>query len=253
MKRRILFSDFDGTLFVGGRVSEEDRLAVQRWREAGNLFAMATGRQHTNLRDRMAKESVGYDFLLVLNGSEAYDRDGRLLFAHAIDAAILPGLYDTLVEECGWANVCFGDRLEMIAAPHCKRKKSWLPPQPMERLATFECFSQICTDCEDLADSLAAQARVAKAYGDHVIAQLNGTCLDVTAIGVNKASGIRELADHLGMTENDIVCVGDNFNDLSMLTAFRSYAMAHGPKEVREHASGVTASVAELIDILLSE
>ena len=45
MNAQILFSDFDGTLYVDKVVSQANREAVRRWRAAGGRFAMATGRQ----------------------------------------------------------------------------------------------------------------------------------------------------------------------------------------------------------------
>ena len=47
--------------FVAIRVSEEDREALRRWRSAGNLFAMASGRQVSALSDHMAAEGVEWD------------------------------------------------------------------------------------------------------------------------------------------------------------------------------------------------
>ena len=92
-----------------------------------------------------------------------------------------------------------------------------------------------------------------KHFGDYVCAELNGRCIDVNARGVSKASGIAKLIGRIGVDENNVYTIGDNFNDLCMLTAYNGYAVAHAPEEVRRQAGNTVRSVAELIDQLMAE
>ena len=45
----ILASDFDGTIFIDGKISEKDIKAIRDFQEAGNLFAIVTGRAFASL------------------------------------------------------------------------------------------------------------------------------------------------------------------------------------------------------------
>lgn len=251
MKKQILFSDFDGTFYVNHRVSEEDREAIRRWREAGNLFALATGRQVTDLQDHLKEENVGYDYLICLNGAEIYDSNGSCLFAKSLDGALLPELFDALLDGKGWANVCMGARIEHIHAPVCPNYDPRYVRYERDRLATFPEFTQLCAGLEDIDASRAARDRVMKVHGDKVNAQVNGHCLDINAAGVTKATGIASLIERINLTEDAVSCVGDNFNDLSMLTAYRGFAVSRAPEEVRAQAGNVVESVAGLIEKLM--
>lgn len=251
MNRKILFSDFDGTLYVNSTVSEADRAALQRWRAAGNLFAMASGRQISALRDHLAQENVEWDYLLCLNGAEAYDRDEQLLFETTIDINLLPDLYRTIVQDDGWANVCYGPRADRVKTDNCSDYNTDHAHYPESHLDTFTRFTQICTAMPTDAEAPAVKKRVMDRFGDYVCAELNGRCIDVNARGVSKASGISKMISQLGISEDDVYTVGDNFNDLCMLTAFNGFAVAHAPEEVRKQSKHTVKNIAEMIDQIL--
>jgi hypothetical protein len=70
--------------------------------------------------------------------------------------------------------------------------------------------------------------------------------LEVTAAGVDKASGIGPLADRLGIPVEAIAAVGDGPNDLGLFAAVgRPVAMGQAPAEVRAAASWVTSGITE--------
>ncbi|MBO0842493.1 MAG: HAD-IIB family hydrolase, partial [Nocardioides sp.] len=68
--------------------------------------------------------------------------------------------------------------------------------------------------------------------------------LDLTPIGVSKASGLSYVIDQLGLEPSDVLAIGDGRNDIEMLTwAGRGVAMGHAPDEVQAIADAVTATV----------
>ncbi|MGN6161285.1 MAG: HAD family hydrolase [Marmoricola sp.] len=70
--------------------------------------------------------------------------------------------------------------------------------------------------------------------------------LDLSPIGVDKASGLEVVCGHLGIDRADVLAVGDGRNDIEMLTwAGRGVAMAQAVEEVRAAADAVTGTVAE--------
>ncbi|WP_232421789.1 HAD family hydrolase [Nocardioides sp. Iso805N] len=70
--------------------------------------------------------------------------------------------------------------------------------------------------------------------------------LDLTPIGVSKASGLSYVVDQLGLEPSDVLAIGDGRNDLEMFAwAGRSVAMGQSIPEVLEAADAVTLSVEE--------
>ena len=65
-------------------------------------------------------------------------------------------------------------------------------------------------------------------------------------VGVSKASGLRHVADALGVGAEDVLAIGDGRNDLEMLRwAGRGVAMGQSVPEVHEAADATTLTVDE--------
>ncbi|WP_210651099.1 HAD family hydrolase [Nocardioides sp. SYSU D00065] len=70
--------------------------------------------------------------------------------------------------------------------------------------------------------------------------------LDLSPVGVSKASGLQHVCDRLGLTAADVLAIGDGRNDIEMLRwAGRGVAMGQAVEEVRAAADAVTAPVHE--------
>lgn len=68
--------------------------------------------------------------------------------------------------------------------------------------------------------------------------------LDLTPVGVSKASGLARICAELGVDQADVLAVGDGRNDTEMLVwAGRGVAMGQAVEHVQQAADAVTASV----------
>jgi HAD superfamily hydrolase (TIGR01484 family) len=70
--------------------------------------------------------------------------------------------------------------------------------------------------------------------------------LDLSPVGVSKASGLQHVADELGLKADDVLAIGDGRNDIEMLQwAGRGVAMGQAVDEVHAAADAATESVHE--------
>ena len=70
--------------------------------------------------------------------------------------------------------------------------------------------------------------------------------LDLAPMGVSKASALSDVGDRLGIAAEDVLAVGDGFNDVEMLQwAGRGVAMGHAPDRLKDIADDVTGTVHE--------
>ena len=68
--------------------------------------------------------------------------------------------------------------------------------------------------------------------------------LDLSPVGVSKASGLQHVCDRLGVSAADVLAIGDGRNDIEMLRwAGRGVAMGQAVDEVKAAADDVTVSV----------
>jgi hydroxymethylpyrimidine pyrophosphatase-like HAD family hydrolase len=67
--------------------------------------------------------------------------------------------------------------------------------------------------------------------------------LDLTPVGVTKASALQHICAQLALTASDVLAIGDGRNDIEMLRwAGRGVAVGQAPEEVRSAADAVTAA-----------
>ncbi len=68
--------------------------------------------------------------------------------------------------------------------------------------------------------------------------------LDLTPVGVSKASGLEHVCTDLGLSAADVLAIGDGRNDIEMLQwAGRGVAMGQAIQPVQDAADAVTDSV----------
>lgn len=68
--------------------------------------------------------------------------------------------------------------------------------------------------------------------------------LDLSPVGVSKASGLDHVTRHLGLTSSDVLAIGDGRNDIEMLRwAGRGVAMGQAVDEVHQAADATTETV----------
>lgn len=78
---------------------------------------------------------------------------------------------------------------------------------------------------------------------DVSVTHMGADCVEVGVAGIDKATGLMFLCDHLGVDAADVVAFGDEYNDHEMLVwAGRGVAMANAPEETRRLADEVTLS-----------
>lgn len=240
---KLIGSDYDGTLNQGG-IDEEKLAAIRRWREAGHIFGVVSGRGPDFLAELTDKLGEDFDFYASCNGGVAVDAKGNPLFdfrcervkAHTVVADLLdwgaPLVYVNYDDICIMVgNAATTERVDYMVED--------MPDLPyFHKMAVF-------LPGPDEAGALAAKVR--EKYGADVNPLQNWWCVDIAPYGVDKAAGLRHLAAHFGVAEADIIAVGDNLNDAAMVGAFRSYAMAQGSEELKKIATFVTESVTDLI------
>jgi len=109
---------------------------------------------------------------------------------------------------------------------------------------------------EDLQDFI---DRILARYGDKItVTSSIKNSIDILNGGISKAKGLSILAEKLGIRPDEIITIGDNFNDLEMLKyAGLGVAMGNAPEQVKNKADYVTDTnnhegVAKFLEKLIS-
>jgi len=77
-------------------------------------------------------------------------------------------------------------------------------------------------------------------------------CFDIVPLNTSKGAGLKILMDQYNIREEEVACVGDSYNDLSLFQITpHSFAMKHSEKKVRDSANYTVESVREVAQYIL--
>ncbi len=247
---KIIGSDYDGTLNYGG-IDEKKLAAIEKWRSAGNVFALVSGRGPDGVLELYEEKKFGCDYLVANNGAVILKPDGTEVYAAKCKAELAVPLLEHLFKNgCEWAHV----QTEFYCRVFADEKNSTKDGEyTLENLPEIPFFTQINTQLPTFEDSARVTAAVKEAFGDELNPLQNGECLDIVRKDINKATGLYMLAEMLSAGYNDIIAVGDNINDTHMIAEFRSYAMENAVDSIKDLADFITPGVTELIEKEMEE
>ena len=94
MPRRLISTDLDGTIVFNGTISLRDREAMARWRAAGNLLVINTGRSVSALEHVVVPMGLEVDNAILYTGAAIVDEDIRVQCSTALPAGVVEDILD---------------------------------------------------------------------------------------------------------------------------------------------------------------
>lgn len=262
MKKKIIGSDYDGTLNRGSGITEEDADAIARFRAAGGLFGIVTGRSlYTGLEQFLNGSFLQIDFIIALNGSQIVDGSGHMLNETPIDAKkplpdgrpLLRALVSDIMEAGGtFVGITASDRrIEVVPSYPDGYGDYYRPHAEIDSFDTFLMVNTAMASEKKTVSFLENELR--PRYRGYMNPLQNGQCIDIPAWGIDKGEGLSRYAALVGVGEDDIYCAGDNWNDLAMLTRFHGCAMRNGAEGVKERSEHIVDTISDVVALAMKD
>jgi Cof subfamily protein (haloacid dehalogenase superfamily) len=260
---QIIVSDLDGTLLTpDGKLTVRTREALRRVLAQQAMFVIATGRVPGALAS--VHELDEFPILTVCaNGAVVYDLAAdQVLYVETIDSDLLRMLVATcvrLIPGCTFGvervavGSCAADRLLLTEYgfehrwSECEERRI-----PREHLAAEPSVKLLVRHSEMSSDDMAAV--LDGPNGPHgplhgraaVTFSTNDGLLEITPLGVDKASGVEWIAGRAVVRPTTAVAFGDMPNDIPLLRwAGHGVAMANAHRSLVAVADEVTTSNAD--------
>ncbi|MBE6569091.1 MAG: HAD-IIB family hydrolase [Ruminococcaceae bacterium] len=256
----ILASDYDGTLNQNG-IADHVADAIEEFRAAGNLFGVATGRNRMGSYDVFREAGkFAFDFIIALNGAQAFDGEGNVLYEEPIRMDIPAGgttlvkALTTRMAELGCAKIGFSiDRIHRFVYPTLTNGKVCFTAEDEEFLGEITVCHMLNTILPDTEQAYEVTAVLRKEFGEYVNPTQNGICIDIPICGMNKAVGIARYAALMGIPAENIWTAGDNYNDITMLSTYTGCAMESGCEAAKAAAKYTCKDIVEVTERILRE
>lgn len=253
----------DGTLLTSHlSISELNKDAVLKAQEQGIEFMVATGRAYTEAKPPLEDAGIRCG-MITGNGAQAFDADGNEIFTISIDKKIAKkvmailrenGLYFELMTSKGVYSDSQPQRLENFATllaeniPHITFKMAIAMASThlnMLHINYTESYDELIEsdDIEVLKvitfsdggqEVLQPIAREIEKLDDVHVTSSFPNNIEINHKEAQKGVAVKRLAEAKGIDLKEVMTIGDNFNDVSMLeVAGVSFAMGNAEDGVK--------------------
>jgi len=261
---RLLAIDIDGTLLNPEfQISAADLGAVRRAREEGVEVVVVTGRRHTFALPIV--QQLGFDLWIISsNGAITRSLSGETFHRDLLPAVTCRQLCQAMREFRGNTVLTFDTESKgAIVLEHMQELNGsiqrWLEKNlqyidfviPIEKsLITDPVQAMFCGPIprmHEVLKTLAASSLENKTTvlrTEYPIRDLS--IVDVLNAGCSKGHALERWARHRGIAREQVMAIGDNYNDIEMLAfAGHPFIMGNASEELRRDGWSVTLSNAE--------
>ena len=278
MPRRLISTDLDGTIVFNGSIPLRDREAMARWRAAGNLLVINTGRSVSALEHVVVPMGLEFDNAILYTGAVVVDENIRVRRSTALPPGVVEDILDFVEGAPGVTVFTTGldeDLLIYDTIGSGSELLTLFRPATRRELDGREVIGvpMRFTDSEMASRT---ETYLRRRWEGQAVGFRNQDFIDVVPASASKGEGLRQLVASLsespaqapasdladdssasGEAEPPVEpietwSIGDSWNDISMhQAADHSYALPWSPPEVVEQCDGTVSSLADLIDSLM--
>lgn len=272
---KLIASDMDGTLLSSHlSISEFNKEVVKKAQNKGIEFMVATGRSHSEARPVLNEAGI-HCGMITGNGAQVFDADDNVVHTAAIDKHTVQevmtileenNLYFELMTSQGVFSNSQPQRIENFATmlaeniPHLTFKmaiamaSTHIDMLPVEYVKDYqelmadddiEMLKVITFSDQGLSLLNPVAEKLAK-LDDLYITSSFPNNLEINHVEAKKGNAVARIAEEKGIDLSDVLAIGDNYNDVSMLEiAGVSFAMGNAEPGVKEIAKYETVTNVE--------
>lgn len=236
----LVATDLDGTLLLQNKhISKRTYDVLKKANENGVHVVIATGRSFSALPESIFKID-GMRYVVTSNGANIIDlKDNEVIYKNCIDAAQIPKIIDFLKGRPYILEVFTGGKAYMSKSDYDKFRSRTIDFRPIEYVLQtripiadiFEFTSKNASAIENININFDSLSDKPKAY-EELLKFDNITVttsfdfnLEIGGNTTSKGDALNFLTQMLGLTSKNVLSIGDNPNDSSML-GFAEIAVA---------------------------
>lgn len=240
MRKKIVFSDYDGTIYITEENMLKNIKSIEEYRNLGGKFVIVTGRSKTSISNVIKQYNMPYDYIISNNGAVIFNSDMVKMYEQVINTDILSKIVDYLKTKEN-IEIFFYDDEDKIEYHNQEILKLRIKTSDYELAQTIE--DEINNMFKD--DVKAHSAFPGMYYDNH-----NFVLVDIVSKNAGKENAIKKLLDILNIDKEQVVTIGDGRNDIGMIKEYKGFSMETAEDDVKRSASKIFESIADALEYL---
>lgn len=230
MKKRILVSDYDDTLFSNDEEMKSITQKIKKFQENGNIFVISTSRSWKSIKQEIDQYQIPYDYVCSNTGAGIFDKNGIQLYANYITKEQKEKV-ESILKKYDKDNVAvtrYGIQEEQ--------------EENSNRIVGYKIKGNLDT-LEKLKDEL-----LPVCSDFQIILKKQDGKLFLNNLANTKEKGIEYLCELFPLHNYEIVTVGDDDVDYNMIKQYDGYRMENSSKLLVNNIMKSVHSVVELMN-----
>lgn len=252
MNYKLIATDMDDTLLNKEHIiTKENKDSIIMVQEKGVKFVLASGRPTFAMIDfaEELKMNKFGGYLLGFNGGEIIDlKEKKKIFDKSLNFSDIKTIYNEAIsrnlsflfykDDTIYANELNIYTEEEIILTRMKYKRI-VDIDKLEEMDTIKCM--ILGEPDKLT---IAQKEIQEKYFDKYVVNISKPIfMEFTCKGINKGESLKKLCKILDFDTKDIACIGDSYNDMSMLEiAGLPIAVENAREDLKKISKFITTS-----------
>lgn len=248
-KIKLVATDIDGTIVKWDtRVSDGVKNCVKKLQENGVKVVLVTGRMHCatkHLRDELGLNSPVVSY----QGGLIKDSDGKTLYQENLDSGCAKEIIDWAHQNDVHLNLYIDDKLYVEKDDDCVKRYTdgkFVPYTvcPFESLKIENVNKILAIDYGNAERVTGWVSELQDKFPELYIVKSTPFFCEIGSSMAKKSLGVEFLAKHWNLSQDEILTIGDQNNDIELLKAGGvKVAMGNATPELKECATFITDTV----------
>lgn len=253
MKYQMLVLDIDGTLTTSEKkISPATQEALLKLQQDGIYVVLASGRPTAGIlpyAEELKLKDFG-NYILSFNGARILNmKTNEIVYDKTLPANIIPTLYEeALATHTGLISYEGNDVIAATEIDHYMEYEARINRIAIRQVENFPSYVTFpvnkCLMTGEPEHLVSVEKRLKERFhGLLNIYRSEPYFLEIMPQNIDKAASLQRLLNSLGLTQEQMICCGDGFNDISMIEfAGVGVAMANAQDVVKQAADFITDS-----------
>ncbi len=240
INKQIVFSDYDGTIYITEENMPRNVNSIEEYRNLGGKFVIVTGRSKTSVSNVIKQYHIPYDYIISNNGAVIFNRDMVKIYEQSIDTDISNKIIKYLKTKEN-IEIFFYDDEDKVEYHNQKLLKIRIKTSNYELAQTIE---------DEINRTFKQNVKAHSAFPGMYYDDHDFVIVDIVSKDAGKENAIKKLLKILNIEKEQVVTIGDGRNDIAMIKEYNGYSMETAEEEVKKLASKIFESIADALEYL---
>lgn len=237
--KKIIFSDYDGTLFTKEDDMKHNVEMIHNFRLKGNQFVIATGRSYVDFEKKIEQYNIPFDYLILNHGAVVLDHDKNMIQVFTMDSVIVREILDYTSNN---KKIC-----ETILFDPMNKDVSISTPNIVKIMFIMDSFEE----ANIVSDFINTNFK--ESVKSYVLPSKDHSLIEVISSKTDKSEAIRIVLNREKISDYNVFTIGDGPNDIEMIQEYNGYGMEKSKEIVYENTKKLYPTVSSFIEDILKK